>query len=111
MSSRAAPSGRLPLFDRADAAGTKTALIGPEGSFSFAQLVTAAERGAATLLGEKADLTESRVAMMIPPGFRYTAAQWATWAAGGISVPLPLRSPLPELEYVISDADASVIIT
>jgi malonyl-CoA/methylmalonyl-CoA synthetase len=104
------PSPRLPLLERARAAGEAPALIAPEGAFSYTDLMAAAERGAAVLLDGHRDLAGTRVAVMVPPGFRYTAVQWATWAAGGISVPLALTNPLPELEYVVDDCAASVIV-
>ncbi|MBE0584183.1 MAG: acyl-CoA synthetase, partial [Desulfofustis sp.] len=35
---------------------------------------------------------------------------WGIWRAGGIGVPLCVSHPAPELEYVISDADAEIIV-
>ena len=111
MTSPETPSRRLPLIESARSAGEATAIIGPEGEFSYAQLVAATEGIAGSLLDGASSLNEERVAMMIPPGFRYTAVQWATWVAGGISVPLAMTHPRPELEHVVEDSDATVIAT
>ena len=86
------------------------AIVADEGSFSFADVESAANRVGTALLGTAADLSESRVAFLVPPGFRYTALLLGTWVAGGIAVPLATSHPGPELRYVVEDADASVII-
>ncbi len=58
----------------------------------------------------RADLDEARVAFFVTPGFDHVAIQWGIWRAGGVAVPLPLTYPAPELEYLIRDADASVLV-
>ena len=65
---------------------------------------------AACLLAGRDDLAEARVAFLAPPGFAYVATQWGIWRAGGIAVPLAISYPPPELEYVIHDADAEVVV-
>ena len=47
---------------------------------------------------------------MIRPGFEYAATQWGIWQAGGVAVPLSVSYPVPELEYVIDDTGADVIV-
>ena len=44
------------------------AIIADEGSYTFDDLASDARRVAATLLGNKADLGETRVAFLTPPG-------------------------------------------
>jgi len=100
----------LSLISRAESAPDDVAIVGPEGSFTYGDLATAVAAVAGALLNGRLELSEDRVALLIPPGFRYVAAQWGTWAAGGISVPLCISHPAPELEYVITDAAASVIV-
>src|SRR5256714_853430 len=56
------------------------------------------------------DLREARVAFLASRGFHYVAPQWGIWRAGGVAVPLAPSPPPPELEYVIRDADASVVV-
>ncbi|HEX7024847.1 MAG TPA: acyl-CoA synthetase, partial [Gemmatimonadales bacterium] len=39
------------------------------------------------------------------------AVQWGIWRAGGIAVPLAQSHPPAELDYVIRDADAEIVVT
>jgi malonyl-CoA/methylmalonyl-CoA synthetase len=100
----------IALFDRARAHGDRKAVIAAEGVFTYADLLRDSARVAADLLQEKNDLNEARVAFLAPPGFRYVAALWGIWRAGGIAVPLAVSHPRPELEYVIDDSEASVLL-
>ena len=100
----------LPLIARAETHGDKTALIAAEGQFTYAELLTASSEVAACLLEAVGDLQEARVAFLIPSGFTYVAVQWGIWRAGGIALPLATSHPRPELEYVITDADAAIVI-
>ncbi len=56
------------------------------------------------------DLLEARVGFMVNPGFDYVVEQWAIWQAGGIAMPLCLTHPLPSLEYVIEDTNATILV-
>src|SRR5687768_12689475 len=67
-------------------------------------------RVAGNLLGDNDDLRETRVAFLVAPGFAYAAIQRGIWRAGGVAVPLAVSHPAAELEYVIRDADASVVV-
>jgi malonyl-CoA/methylmalonyl-CoA synthetase len=89
----------------------RLALIAPEGRFTYGHLLDASARVAAALLSGRADLDGSRVAFLVPPGFRWTALQWGIWRAGGIAVPLALQHPERELAYVVQDADAEWVVT
>ena len=62
------------------------------------------------MLNGAADLKEMRVAFLAPPGFRYVATQWGIWRAGGIAVPLAVMHPRPELEYVVDDSGAEILV-
>src|SRR5204863_2233400 len=88
----------------------RTALTAAEGSFTYRDLLDASARVAACLLGSRDDLGEARVAFLVSPGFHYVATQWGIWRAGGVAVPLATSHPPPELEYVIRDADAGVVV-
>jgi malonyl-CoA/methylmalonyl-CoA synthetase len=46
----------------------------------------------------------------VDPGFDYVKVQWAIWRAGGIAVPLCLTHPLPSLQYVLEDTEASIMV-
>ena len=98
------------LVARARGHAERTAITAAEGTFSYRDLLDASARVAACLLGPRDDLREARVAFLASPGFHYVATQWGIWRAGGVAVPLATSHPPPELEYVIRDADAAVVV-
>ena len=91
------------LTQRAEQYGERTAIVAPEGSFTYPQLLDASGKAASFLLDGPIDLQQRPVAFLAPPGFHYVALQWGIWRAGGIAVPLSLFHPRPELEYVLDD--------
>ncbi|HYF92511.1 MAG TPA: acyl-CoA synthetase [Symbiobacteriaceae bacterium] len=100
----------MTLFARAAQHAGSVALTAPEGRFRYSDLLTASGTVAGRLLGRAPDLAEARVAMLISPGFAYVAVQWGIWRAGGVAVPLAVSHPPAELEYVLSDTEASAVI-
>jgi len=100
----------LPLIARAEAQRERTAIAAPEGIFTYGDLLDASARVAASLLAGRADLGETRVAFLVPPGFHHLAVQWGIWRAGGVAVPLGVAHPPPELEHVVRDAGAEIVI-
>jgi malonyl-CoA/methylmalonyl-CoA synthetase len=103
-------AAELPLAARAREHAERTAVVAPEGTFTYAQLLDASARVAAALLDGRGDLGEARVAFLAPPGWAYVAVQWGVWRAGGIAVPLAVSHPPAELEYVVADADAEIVV-
>ncbi|RME97351.1 MAG: long-chain fatty acid--CoA ligase [Chloroflexi bacterium] len=100
----------LPLIERALQFDNRTAIVTLNAEYSYRQLLNSSARAAAGLLNGRNDLTEARVAFLTPPGFEYAAVQWGIWRAGGIAVPLAVSHPAPELEYVIADSDAEIVV-
>ncbi|MCC5618668.1 acyl-CoA synthetase [Nostoc sp. CHAB 5836] len=108
----------LPLIIRAEKHNEKTAILVPrgcanattDGVFTYRDLLHISSQIATGLIQNTEDLQEQRVAFLIPPGFEYVATQWGIWRAGGIAVPLCISHPRPELEYVITNSGASIII-
>lgn len=100
----------LPLISRAEKHNTKIAIVTDEEVFSYGDLLHISSLIATGLLKDTEDLQEQRVAFLIPPGFEYVATQWGIWRAGGIAVPLCVSHPRPELEYVITNSGASIIV-
>ncbi|HXV89808.1 MAG TPA: AMP-binding protein [Gemmatimonadales bacterium] len=100
----------LPIFVRARDHAARTAIVASEGTFTYAELLAAADRVAAALLAGSPDLGGARVAFLAPPGFAWVAAQWGIWLAGGVAVPLAVSHPPPEHEYVIRDAGAGIVL-
>jgi len=99
-----------PLVGRARQHGGRLALIDSEADCSYQRLLELSERVAGALLAGRSDLGEERVVSLTKPGIAWVAVQWGIWQAGGIAVPLPLGTPLPELEYLIDDSRASSAI-
>src|SRR2546426_5475209 len=104
------PLPLIPLIARAWAHADRTAITAADGTFTYRELLDASTRVATGLLAGRADLAEARVAFLAPAGFHYVATQWGIWRAGGVAVPLATSHPPPELEYVIRDADAAVVV-
>ncbi|MEH2214740.1 acyl-CoA synthetase [Nostoc sp.] len=100
----------IPLIIRAEEYNEKTAIVTTDGAFTYRDLLHTSSQIATSLLQNAEDLQEQRVAFLIPPGFEYVATQWGIWRAGGIAVPLCVSHPRPELEYVITNSGASIII-
>ena len=89
---------------------SRRAIIAADGTFTYDELDEASRRVAGALLGDNADLNQTRVAFLVPPSFAYAAVQRGIWRAGGVAVPLAMSHPPAELEYVIRDSGASVVV-
>ncbi|HEX6301144.1 MAG TPA: acyl-CoA synthetase [Acidimicrobiia bacterium] len=100
----------LPLIARSQSWLERTAIEDDQGTYTYADLSEASERGASRLLAGRDDLEEARVAFMIEPSYRYVLAQWSVWRAGGIAVPLCLTHPPPELEYVLDTTTPETVV-
>ena len=87
-------------------------IIGSEGASTGAELHQAVRRVAGGLLesARAPDLSEARVAFLVPPGAGWAALQRGIWRAGGIAVPLAASHPPAELDSVIRDAGASHVV-
>jgi malonyl-CoA/methylmalonyl-CoA synthetase len=88
----------------------RSSIIAPDGTFSYENLDGAADAAASALLAGRPTLDEARVALLVTPGFAHVATVRGIWRAGGIAVPLAISHPPAELEYVIADAQASIVI-
>ncbi len=77
---------------------------------TYGDLLERSEALAAALLAGGEDLNETRVALLVSPGFEYAAAQWAIWRAGGIKVPLCLSATGSEWEYALTDSGAGILM-
>jgi malonyl-CoA/methylmalonyl-CoA synthetase len=100
----------LELFNRAAAHEGRRAVIATEGAFTYRGLLEASAQVASRLLEGASDLREQRAAFLAPSGFHYVAVQWGIWRAGGVAVPLCVTHPQAEIEYVLADADISILI-
>ena len=100
----------IPLIARAEDFGDRTAIIAGEGTFTYAQLLADSAAVASCLLDGADDLAEARVAFLTPGGYHYVATQWGVWRAGGVAVPLATSHPKPELEYMVEDSGATIVV-
>lgn len=98
------------IISRARGFPERTALVAPDGVLTYRELDAASAVVAARLLDGRADLASDRVAFLVPAGARYAAIQWGIWRAGGIAVPLATSHPDPELDYVLRDSAAAVVV-
>ena len=105
-----ASSEKIALIGRAEEHGSRPAITASEGTFTYSQLLERSRRIALALLAGKDDLKEKRVAFLTPRGFQYTALQWGIWRAGGIAVPVGEMYPVSEVEYVIRDSGADIVV-
>ncbi len=100
----------LPIIARARMHAGSVSFRTATGGRTYQDLLDRSATLSAALLREEGDLDEARVALLVSPGFDYTAAQWAIWRAGGIKVPLCLSATPPEWEYALTDSGASVVM-
>jgi len=98
------------LFEGANAFKSNTAIISNGVAWSYEQIKERSYHYATYLLGEKEDLSEARIAFMVPPGVDYVCVQWAIWIAGGIAVPICITYPPLSIDYVLQDTEASIVI-
>lgn len=101
----------LPLIARARQHSDKTAFRGSDAGCTYGELLQQSRQLASLLADQAGDLGEARVAMLIPAGRDYAAAQWAIWRAGGIALPLCSSATVPEWEYALTDSGASLVLT
>ena len=89
-------------------------IIAADGVFSHADAADTAARvgyGLRAAVGEACtDLAEARVAFLVPPTFAHVVISRGIWLAGGVAVPLAVSHPPAELEYVIRDSEASIVV-
>ena len=103
----------IPLVNQAFEYLDKVAIVDEKGHYTYAELLEVSERIAQFLLQKNNvdDLNEARVAFMAVPNFYYAAIQWGIWRAGGIAVPLGISHPIPEIEYILEDTQAKIVLT
>lgn len=98
------------IWKRAEQYNSRTAIISGEETFTYGELIDSAHKFACVLLNGKSDLSESRIAFMVNPGFDYVRVQWGIWQAGGIAVPICLSYPLPSITYIMEDTEADTLV-
>ena len=100
----------LQLIERARTWPDRVAISDDEGVYTYADVLSGSERGAARLLHGNPDLNEGRIAFMVESSYQYVRIQWSVWRAGGVAVPLCLTHPAPELEYALDTTSPGMVI-
>lgn len=113
-----------PLHTRAPMFRQRVAIIDDRSQYTYQQLIDGSNMLSAALRHVITSSAATKhqhmttdivkgpgVAFLCPSDVSYTLAQWATWKCGGIAVPLSRLHPLAELEYVISDSQAELVIS
>ena len=98
------------LIQRPAGFGRTPAIVDQAGEYTFTDLDRAARRVSACLSGALPRPSESRVALLIAPGFEYVATLQGIWRAGAIAVPLCLSHPTPEIHFALKDSGADVAV-
>lgn len=100
----------IELITRATHFQERIAIKSDASQYTYKQLLDTSKKIALTLLEDKKDLNEARIAFLVPASFEYVCTQWAVWRAGGIAVPLCEKHPTSSIKYVIDDTKASIIV-
>jgi malonyl-CoA/methylmalonyl-CoA synthetase len=99
------------LVERALDAGSRAAVVEPDGTTTdYRALVDRSARVAAALLGTSDDLDQRRVAFMVRPSADYVAVLWGIMRAGGIGVPILPGLPAAEVDYLLDDSGAGILV-
>jgi malonyl-CoA/methylmalonyl-CoA synthetase len=61
-------------------------------------------------VGEQKDLRDARVGILAEKGYPIVVALLATFAAGGLAIPLLTSLPQPEHHYMLSNGTASLLL-
>ncbi len=88
------------------------AVVADGSTLDYPELTRRARRVTRALLSlqRTRDLDGSRVAFMVSPGADWVPTLLGIWRAGGTAVPLALSHPPPELDHVICDAQAAMVV-
>jgi malonyl-CoA/methylmalonyl-CoA synthetase len=100
----------ISIVGRAGEFAARTALLAADGRFTYGQLLDLSANAASWLLDGSIDLQEARIAFLIRPSMAHVQTQWGIWRSGGMAVPLCVDHPAPELEYVLDDSQASIVV-
>lgn len=98
------------LFQAALHAADRLAIVNGSEMFTYGDILSGAMAVRDGLQEGGNDLQEAPVTFLVPAGFDYVATLLGIWAAGGVAVPLCLKHPLRELQYVVQDTSASRLV-
>jgi len=88
----------------------KSAIIHGDRQLSFAQVGEAANRLASALVHRLGVRKGSRVGLLLPNCPEFTITDWALIRAGLVRVPANPRLAAAEIEYILKDSGANVVV-
>jgi malonyl-CoA/methylmalonyl-CoA synthetase len=100
----------ITLIERASLFTERVAIKSDGKNHTYNQLLEKSEHVSTQLLQDQKDLNQARIAFLVPASFSYATVQWGIWRAGGIAVPLCEKHPLPSIQYVLEDTQATTVI-
>lgn len=100
----------IKLIERASSNIRRIAIKSDYQNYTYDELLEKSKNVAIKLLNGEKDLNGARIAFLVPASFQYASIQWGIWRAGGIAVPLCEKHPLPSIEYVLKDTNASIVV-
>ena len=100
----------VPLIKRVHRFLSRRAIIAPEGTLTYHELLEQSQRVARNLLHGTNDLNDARIIFLVPAGRDYVVSQWGIWQAGGTAVPLSLTETPREITYKVTDTDPTALI-
>jgi len=98
----------IPIIQNSLKYTDKTAVIDQGGSYSYSDLYRSAVNTAKAI--KSLSENDSPVLYMIPSGFDYLKVQWGIWLCGRIAVPVHIAHPKQEIDYLIEDTGADLLI-
>ncbi|KAM7254659.1 hypothetical protein ACFE04_004039 [Oxalis oulophora] len=109
-------------FKRASTASDSVAIRADQKSYSYTQLILAAQNISNLLCstsglkttnetGKREHLEGARIGIVAKPCAEFVAAVLGTWLSGGVAVPLALSYPEVELLHVMHDSDISMVLS
>ena len=98
------------LIDQAENFGHQVALECDERSINYGPLLDQAQSLAADLIKDQDDLESARIVSLLSPSIDYVVLQWAVWLAGGVFVPLTVKSSDEELGFLFDDIEPTIIV-
>ena len=104
----------VPPFLKAKKVQECVAVTDINGTYSYKKIFENSKLLARKILntcGQKHIFNGDRIAFLCPNDVSYTVVQWACWMAGAMVVPLCYDYPLNKIEYLVKDAQCSLIIS
>jgi len=98
----------IPLIQNSLKYGERIAVIDSKGTYSYSELYRSAVSTAKRIKSLTTD--DSPLLYMLPSGFDYLKVQWAIWFCGRIAVPVHIAHPKEEIDYLIEDTGADLLI-